>query len=246
MLGTKTKIFALSIMAMISLIGLGGASISDLTLFVNEHVSLSASPGTTGGSYYYMWTPSWSITENGAALATPISQNPLVFDAPSTAGDYTLKVLVTDINAPANCKAETTINIHVKECCPLLEENYCVEDTPTWCWYDSCGIPTGWTPAWVVNPSSIVFNWYVSSGATVTSSIASIVAPVTGACYSPNLKASPFTIPDATTPTQSNSVSLDVTQTTSAHGGSSITLYSCTKTFDLHWVPVPSIDLSSA
>ena len=72
MIGTKIKIMALSIAAMISLLGLGGAAaasgLTDLTLFVNEHVSLSASPGTTGGSYYYMWTPSWAISENGAAL----------------------------------------------------------------------------------------------------------------------------------------------------------------------------------
>jgi hypothetical protein len=241
MIGTKIKIMALSIAAMISLLGLGGAAaasgLTDLTLFVNEHVSLSASPGTTGGSYYYMWTPSLPITENGLAVNTLVSQNPLVFDAPSTAGDYTLKVLVTDINAPANCKAETTINIHVKDCCPLIEANYCVEDKPTWCWYDSCGIPTKWAYPWVVDPSSIVFNWYVPSTATGT--------PVTGACYSPSLKALPFTIPNAGTPTQSNSVRLDVTQTTSAHGGTSITLYSCTKTFDLHWVPVPSIGLTT-
>ena len=244
MIGTKMKIMALSIAAMISLLGLGGAAaasgLTDLTLFVNEHVSLSASPGTTGGSYYYMWTPSWAISENGAALTGVISQNPLVFDAPPAAGDYTLKVLVTDSKAPDKCKAETTINIHVKDCCPLIEANYCVEDKPTWCWYDSCRNPTGWAYPWVVNPSSIVFNWYVPS----TPSIAT-VASATGACYSPNLKASPFTIPDATTPTQSNSVRLDVTQTTSAHGGTSITLYSCTKTFDLHWVPVPSIGLTT-
>jgi len=238
MIEIKKKIIVLSIVAMISLIALGGAVVAanEITLFVNEHVSLSASPGTTGGSYYYMWTPSWSIAENGAALSSPISQNPLVFDAPSTAGDYTLKVLVTDSNAPAKCKAETTITIHVKKCCPSLEANYCVEDTPTWCWYDSCTNPTRWTPPWVENPSSIVFNWYVPSTATVASA--------TGPCYSPNLKALPFTIPNAGTPTQSNSVRLDVTQT-NVHGVPSITLYSCTNTFDLHWVPVPSISLSS-
>jgi hypothetical protein len=230
----------LSIVAMISLTCLGGvaaADLTDLTLFVKEHVSLSASPGTSGGSYYYLWNASWAISENGTTLSLIGSKNPLVFDAPSTAGNYTLKVLVADQKAPDNCKAEKTINLHVKECCPDLKTDYCVEDTPNWCWYDSCTNPTNWNPSWVTEPSSIVFKWYVPSNATTVKS--------TGPCYSPNLKALPFMIPNATTPTTLNSVRLDVTQTTAAHGGSSITLYSCTKTFNLHWVPVPSISLSS-
>lgn len=239
MMGTRLKIMALSIVAIISLMGLGGATVgdlTDLTLFVNEHVSLSASPGTSGGSYYYMWTASWSISENGNPVNMLVSQNPLVFDAPATAGEYTLEVLVSDQKAPDKCKAEKTINLHVKKCCPVLLDDYCVEDTPIWCWYDSCTIPTGWSPAWVTEPSSIVFNWYVPSSATAVTA--------TGPCYNPILTASPFAIPDSGTPTKPNSVRLDVTQTTSAHGGSSITLYTCTKDFNLHWVPVPSISLS--
>jgi hypothetical protein len=240
MMETRMKIMTLSIVAMISLSWIGSATVAgltDLTLFKNEHVSLSASPGTSGGQYYYLWNASWTISENGTTLSLLNSQNPLIFDAPSIAGEYTVKVLVVDQKAPNNCKAEKTINLHVKECCPVLKTDYCVNDTPNWCWYDSCTIPTGWAIPWVTEPSSIVFKWYVPSNATAVTS--------SGPCYSPNLKASPFAIPDATTPTKANSVRLNVTQTTSAHGGTSITLYSCTKTFDLHWVPIPSISLTS-
>lgn len=237
MIKTKVAILVLALIGMVSIMSPAGAAINDITLFVNEHVSLSANPGTTGGSYSYLWTASWTPKENGADVNMLVSQNPLVFDAPSTPGPYTLKVLVSDTKAPTNCKAEKEITLNVVKCCPTIDPDYCVTDKPTWCWYDSCGIPTGWNPVWTENPSSIVFNWYVPSTATTTLS--------TSACYSPNLEISPYVIPDTGTPTQSNSLRLDVTQTTEAHGGSSITLYSCEKNFDLHWVPVPSIDLTS-
>jgi hypothetical protein len=108
MMETRIKIMTLSIVAMISLTCLGGVAAADLTLFVKEHVSLSASPGTSWGSYYYLWNASWAISENGTPLSLIGSKNPLVFDAPSTAGNYTLKVLVADQKAPDNCKAEKT------------------------------------------------------------------------------------------------------------------------------------------
>jgi len=240
MMGTKTKIMALSIMVMVSLIGLGGALADPsihLTVFINEHVSISADPGTAGGQYDYLWEASWPIAENGAALSDPISQNPIIFDAPSTPGDYTLDVLVSDHDVPTNCKADKTINLHVVKCCPLMDANYCTEDTPNWCWYDSCGDPATWTHAWVTNPSSIDFKWYVPSTATVAAS--------TGSCYAPVLGESPFALPDATTPTTSNSVRLDVTQTTTAHGGESIVLYSCENNFNLHWVPELSVSATT-
>jgi len=239
MIETRMKIIALSIVAMISFIGLGGAVVAsiDLTIFVNEHVSLSASPGTSGGQYIYLWDANWAISENGVPLSD-LSQNPLIFDAPSTAGDYTINVLVADSLVPTNCKAEQTINLHVKECCPTVDENYCTEDSPSWCWYDSCGgDPTAWAIPWDTEPSSIVFSWYVPSTATQT--------VFTGPCYDPDLGALPFVLPDSVTPTTENSVRLDVTQITTAHGGESITLYSCPKTFNLHWVPELSVSLST-
>lgn len=240
MIGTRMKIMALSIVAMISLISLGGAVVEpiELTLFVNEHVSLSASPGTSGGQYIYFWeADGWTISENGVPL-TDLSQNPLVFDAPSTPDDYTLTVLVADSLVPDNCKAEKTIILHVVKCCPTVYADYCTEDSPSWCWYDSLGDPAGWTPAWVTEPSSIVFKWYVPSDATEVA--------FTGPCYAPDLGALPFAIPDATTPTKDNSVRLDVTQTTTAHGGDSIVLYSCDENdFKLHWVPELSVSLST-
>ncbi len=240
MMGTRMKIMALSIMVMVSLLGLVGAvpdTSIHLTVFVNEHISISASPGTSGGDYDYLWEASWPIAENGAALSDPISQNPIVFDAPSIPADYTLDVLVSDHDVPTNCKAEKTINLHVVKCCPLVDDDYCTEDTPKWCWYDSCGDPTTWTPPWVANPSSIVFKWYVPLTATE--------AAYTGSCYEPVLSGLPFTTPDSTTPTTENSVRLDVTQTTAAHGGESIVLYSCEKTFNLHWVPELSVSATT-
>ncbi len=207
-------------------------------VFINEHIVLYAHPSDEN-EYTFSWYPD-STNLNGWNTESAITEdsgqatldgNTLTFDAPSTAGTYKIFVDITSKNA-GTCTGTTCFDIVVKDCCPTALTDYCTTDTPTWCWYNSCGLTAPFTP-----DGSISFEWWVNEEAQFSSQ---------GECYSPILSGSPFNQPSQTTPTASNTVTLKVIQTGTGHTNDPDPreLHTCTFPFDLVFNPAEQISIS--
>ena len=198
-----------------------------LNVFVKEHLEFEANPNNPT-EYYYSWNP-------GTATGHGDGTDPTyAVDAPATEGDTQVDVIITSQKAPA-CAAQICYGLHVYKCCPTAQTDYCTTDTPTFCWYGSCGTTAPFTP-----DSSIKFEWYVNDETTPIS--------IEG-CYSPNFETDPgYILPTKDEPVKTQTVTLKVLQDTSGakypHEPATIELYTCTLTFDLHWKPEGDIGVS--
>jgi hypothetical protein len=224
-------LYLIALISILAIIGPASATVAcskEIYAFPGQHIELQAA--TTGSNLeYYWWTDDagWSVMENG--VAANLRAQKVVFDAPDTVADYTLKVLVSESSA-RGCFAEDCVTIHVIKCCPDYT-SFCESDTVSLCWYDSCY--TSKTVPTLVHATTLTYNWYVN-GAT---------DPITGTCITPSFEASPWLSPSGTG-FATNSLVLVVTQ--SAHGTTKV-LYTCAQDFlNIYAAPqINSIDVVS-
>lgn len=198
-----------------------------LNVFVNEHVEFEADPNNPD-EYYYSWS-SGNTSPHDQAGTSPT----YAVDAPNNPGDTQVDVILTSKEAPA-CAAQICYGLHVYKCCPTSETDYCTSDTPTFNWYGSCGVTAPFEP-----DSSIRFEWYVNGN----------TQPIcTTGSYSPNFLTDGYTLPTKDAPVKTQTVTLKVLQDTAGatvpHDPTTIELYSCTLTFDLHWDPAGNVGVS--
>ncbi len=234
------------LVALLVLIGLVGlvapvASLSicddanavDLTVYVNEHVELTADP-YDAAIYTYDWAYDTGIVMESADN----KGKDFWFDAPSTVGTYEISLMVTTKGAPVGtCAATTCYKITVIQCCPELEGPYCESDTPDWC----CNALSDNFPL-----SSLTVNWYTND--------ADFSDPFTGTpCLADvDLTATStygWIHPSTTTPVQLQTVVTRVEQssTGASHWGTHTNpkiLDICTDTFNLALDPTNDIDIT--
>ena len=213
------------------------ANVVDLTVYVNEHVELKATPYDTL-IYNYDWA-----ADTGISVESGLHGQDFWFDAPSAAGTYEISLIVTTKGAPTGtCAATTCYKITVIQCCPELGGPFCESDKPNWC----CAALSGNFPL-----PSLTVNWYTND--------VDFSAPFTG---TPCLAAVDLTAtsaydwihPSTTTPVQLQTVVTRVEQSSTganhwanaagtAHANPKI-LDTCTDTFNLALDPTGDIDIT--
>jgi hypothetical protein len=201
-----------------------------LTVLPGEHIVLTGAPYISGSTQYsYLWDGISGLTEDGGSVTQGLYT--LTFDAPTTAGDTEITLTVTNTLAPGSaCKGETCITIHVcdSSVCPTIDNSICTDKTPIWtatiCHWDSTLIGH-----WIVNDAEVTTGTTDDGAGTYT--------------YSPDLLSDPFVQPTSSTPTQSQTVEFEITQSTAGHT-SIPTNFDCSKTFDLQYDPSASTTIS--
>ncbi len=234
----RIEIWALAVISIFALVApcagvVACTPTASINAFVNQHVEFQPDP-SDATTYWYSWSASTGVVVHDP----PGTEDSTIFalDAPADPGTYSVDVLITNSKAIA-CSAQTCYGLNVYSCCPKALENYCTSDTPTWCWYDSCGIAAPFTPS-----GSIRFEWYINDGTTPIS---------TSPCYTPNFENDVGYIPPSKAePTKAQTVTMKVIQDTTGanypHNPVETELYSCTLNFNLHWDPGDEIAIGVA